>query len=219
MPQGLSAGPQRPTRPGPGGRPAQRRLAASLSTGKRASTKLPAQRGHVSQPGTAPLELSSTANGWWQQNQDRRAASATTNAPVASSASGPARVGQMRDGGRGARRSQRPAAGRVAAGVEGQRGGEQCGGDDGPQQQHGLLPAQPRAQAARLRAGYARRGCRRARRGRWTAGRPRRTRVFSRAGIPSPAASRLKMVSMEACRGQNRPGRPQWSPGPAALVR
>ena len=85
MPQGLSAGPQRPTRPGPGGRPAQRRLAACLSTDKRASTKLPAQRGHFSQPGTAPLELSSTANGWWQQNQDRRAASATTNAPVASS--------------------------------------------------------------------------------------------------------------------------------------
>ena len=45
-----------------------------------------------------------------------------------------------------------------------------------------------------------RRGCRRARRGRRTAGRPRRPRVSSRAGISSPAASRLKILSMEASR-------------------
>ena len=111
------------------------------------------------------------------------------------------------DGRRGARCSHRPGAGVVAAGGEGQRGGEQCGGDDGPQQQHGLLPAQPRVQAARLRTAVARRGCRRARRGRRTAGRPRRPRVSSRAGISSPAASRLKILSMEASRG-SEPARP-----------
>jgi hypothetical protein len=31
--------------------------------------------------------------------------------------------------------------------------------------------------------------------------------MFSRAGISSPAASRLKMVSMEASPGRNQPGR------------
>jgi hypothetical protein len=57
--------------------------------------------------------------------------------------------------GRGAHCSHRPDAGLVAIGVEGQRDGEQSGGDDSPQQQHGLLPAQARVEAARLREGYA----------------------------------------------------------------
>ena len=43
----------------------------------------------------------------------------------------------------------------MAAGVEDQRDGEHPGGDDGPQQQHGLLPAQARVQSARLREGSA----------------------------------------------------------------
>ena len=64
-----------------------------------------------------------------------------------------------------------------------------------------------------------RRGRRWAWRGQWAADRPRRTRIFSPAGISSPAASRLKMLSMEASLGQSRPGRPQCSPGPACLVR
>jgi len=95
----------------------------------------------------------------------------------------------------------------VAAGVEDQRDGEQCGGDDGPQQWHGLLPAQARVQPARLREGYdparmppgvARTaGCRP----------PAPYTNFSRVGISSPAASRLKMLSMEANLG-SEPARP-----------
>ncbi len=77
-------------------------------------------------------------------------------------------------------------------GVEGQRDGEQCGGDDGPQHQHGLLLAQ------------ALRSRRLARRGRWAIGGPRRPRIFSLAGISSPAASRLKMFSMEASLGSEQ---------------
>ena len=42
---------------GPGRKPAPRRPAACLSTRKRSSKKRPAQRDHLSQPGTAPLEL------------------------------------------------------------------------------------------------------------------------------------------------------------------
>lgn len=58
--------------------------------------------------------------------------------------------------GRGGHRSHRPDAGVVvAAAVESQRHGEQPRGDDHPQQQHGLLPAQARVQAARLREGRA----------------------------------------------------------------
>ncbi len=52
-----------------------------------------------------------------------------------------------------------------------------------------------------------RRGCHRARRRRWAAVRPRCTRIFSRTGISSPAASRLKMFSMEANLG-SEPARP-----------
>ena len=94
----------------------------------------------------------------------------------------------------------------MAAGVEDQRDGEHYGGDDGPQQQHGLLPAQARVPSARLREGSAlawvppRRGWR-------AAGRPRRTPIISRTGISSPAASRLKMFSMEANLG-SEPARP-----------
>jgi len=51
----------------------------------RAQENAPAQRGHVSQRGTAPPEPQQHPNNWRQQNQDRRAASATTNAPAASS--------------------------------------------------------------------------------------------------------------------------------------
>jgi hypothetical protein len=46
--------------------------------------------------------------------------------------------------------SHRLGAGLVAAGVEEQREGEQSGRGDRPQQQHGLLPAQARVEAARL---------------------------------------------------------------------
>src|SRR5262249_16744700 len=78
-------------------------------------------------------------------------------APIISArrASASARAGLRREGGRGARRSQRPGAGRGAAGGEGQRGGEQCGGDDRPQHQQGLRPAPARVQAAGLRESYA----------------------------------------------------------------
>src|SRR5215472_8975805 len=70
---------------------------------------------------------------------------------------------------------------------------------------------QPRRAYGRRACGRAmlRRGCCRARRGRWAAGRPRRTRVLSRTGISSPAVSRLKMVSMEASLG-SEPARPSW---------
>jgi len=68
----------------------------------------------------------------------------------------------------------------MAAGAEGQRDGKQGGGDDRPQQQHGLLPAQARVQAARLREDCAP--------ARVPPGhRLRRTRIFSPAGISSPA--------------------------------
>jgi hypothetical protein len=86
----------------------------------------------------------------------------------------------------------------VAAGVEDQRDGEQSGGDDDPQQQNGLLPAQARVQAARLREGYALAPVPPGAAPTWDASRPRRIRIFSRTGISSPAASRLKMFSMEA---------------------
>src|SRR6516162_436318 len=66
------------------------------------------------------------------------------------------RAGMLWDGGREARRSHRPDTGRWAAVVEDQRNGDQCGGDDHPQQQHGLRPAQARAQPVRLREGSAR---------------------------------------------------------------
>ena len=57
MPQGLSAGPQRPTRPGPAGGPRKSdRPGAPARTSARPA-KRPAQRGHVSPPGTARLEL------------------------------------------------------------------------------------------------------------------------------------------------------------------
>src|SRR6516165_8935932 len=46
--------------------------------------------------------------------------------------------------GRGARRSHRLDAALVAAGAKDQRDGEQPGGDDDPQQHHGLLHAQAR---------------------------------------------------------------------------
>ena len=55
MPQDLSAGPQRPTRPGPGGGTHKRgpRASAPASVCPR---ERPVQCGHVSQPGTAPPE-------------------------------------------------------------------------------------------------------------------------------------------------------------------
>jgi hypothetical protein len=58
-----------------------------------------------------------------------------------------------------------------------------------------------------LWAAVPQRGRRRARRGRWAAGRPPRTRIFSSAGMSSPAASRLKMSSIEANLG-SEPARP-----------
>ena len=89
-------------------------------------------------------------------------------------------------------------------GIEGQRDGKHCGGDDGPQHQHGLLPAQALVQAARLREGCAPArpplgmartvGCRR----------PAPHPIFSPAGTSSPAASRLKMFSMEASLGSEQ---------------
>jgi len=119
----------------------------------------------------------------------------------------------LRDGRRGARRSHRLDAGLGAAGGEGQRDGEQCGGDDRPQHQHGR-PIEARGPAAadpgrRRGCGRAvpRRGYRRARRRRRAVSRRHRARVFSRAGMSSPAASRLKMVSMDASRG-SAPARP-----------
>jgi len=222
MPQGISAGPQRPTRPG--SRPARRRLPTCLSTASAHPGKRPAWRGQFSPPGTAPLELQQHGEQLGaaepgpprsQPHRERagrlpqavprlpetghsvradrpappagpagkaaalnparscrtlgstgRASCAAAPVISARGASASARAGMLRDGGRRARRSHRPGAGLVAAGVEGQRGGEQCGGDDRPQHQHGLLPAQPRAQAARLRAGCAPARVRRARRGR-----------------------------------------------------
>ena len=82
MPQGLSAGPQRPTRPGlAGGQHKGDWPRASGPTSARPRER-PAQRGHVSQPGTAPPKPQQHPNSRRQQNQDRRAASATTNAPA-----------------------------------------------------------------------------------------------------------------------------------------
>src|SRR5215831_7433094 len=54
------------------------------------------------------------------------------------------RAGMLWGGGRWARRSDRLDAGLGAAGAEDERDGEQCGGDDRPQQQQGLLSAQAR---------------------------------------------------------------------------
>ena len=84
MPQGLSANPPTayPARP----------EASTTATGPvpqhpqaRAQDNAPAERGLFSQPGAAPPNRSSTATSRWQQNQDRRAASATTSAPATSS--------------------------------------------------------------------------------------------------------------------------------------
>ena len=105
--------------------------------------------------------------------------------------------------------SHRLDAGLVAAGVEDQRDGDQCGGDDDPQQQHGLLPAQARVRRCACGRAMPRRGCHRARRRRWAADRPRRTRIFSRTGISSSSASWLKMFSWKPTWGRNQPGRPQ----------
>jgi len=81
MPLGLSAHPHRHTRPG--SRPAPRRPAACLSTRKRAATKTPGPaRPFSASPARRRPNSSSTANRWWEQNQDRRAVSATTNAPA-----------------------------------------------------------------------------------------------------------------------------------------
>jgi len=83
MPQGLSAGPHGlPARPG--SRPAQRRLGTCLSTHKRASKKTPSaarpcQPARSGEARTAAARR--TAGG--SRTQDRRAASATTNAPAA----------------------------------------------------------------------------------------------------------------------------------------
>ena len=79
---------------------------------------------------------------------------------------------------------------------------------------HGLTGSDPRLASmltifSRLAAGeeMPARDKTRARRGRWVADRPRRIRIFSPAGISSPAASRLKMFSMEANLG-SEPARP-----------
>ena len=85
MPQGLSACPQRPTRPGP---------ARGQHNGDRRVPQHPQARAQeTARPSAAfsasPVRrrpnCSSTATSRWQQNQDRRAASATTNAPAAPS--------------------------------------------------------------------------------------------------------------------------------------
>ena len=84
MPQGLSA--HRPTAypARPGTRPTQRRLAACLSTRKGASKRMPGPaRPFSASPVRRRPKGSSTATSWRQQNQGRRATSATTNAPAA----------------------------------------------------------------------------------------------------------------------------------------
>jgi hypothetical protein len=76
--------------------------------------------------------------------------------------------------------------------------------NDGPKQQHGRLPTQ-----ARVPPGAAR----------TVSGRPAVPRPGLLAGgHPLASGQRLKMISMEPAGGQNRPGRRQWSPGPASLV-
>ena len=90
MPQGLPAHPPTAYPARPGGRPAQRRPAARLTTRKRAPGKTPGPaRPFAASPVPRRLNRSSTANSRWQQHQDRRAASTTTNASAASSRTDP----------------------------------------------------------------------------------------------------------------------------------
>jgi hypothetical protein len=90
MPQGLFARRTTAYPARPGRRPTQRRPATCLTTHKRAPKKTPGPaRPFSASPVRRRPNRSSTANRWWQQNQDRRAASATTNAPAASGRTDP----------------------------------------------------------------------------------------------------------------------------------
>ena len=57
MPQGVSAGPQPAYRPGPAGGPRTGDWPGASARTSARPRRRPAQRGHLSQPGTAPLEL------------------------------------------------------------------------------------------------------------------------------------------------------------------
>src|SRR5262249_48890301 len=92
MPQGLSAHPPTAYPARPGGRPAQRRPAARLTTRKRAPGKTPRPAPPFA---ASPLRArrrqnrSTAANSRGQQHQARRAASPTTTASAASSRTDP----------------------------------------------------------------------------------------------------------------------------------
>src|SRR5262249_53167749 len=86
MPQGLSAGPPTAYPARPGGRPAQRRPAARLTTRKHAPGKTPGPaRPFAASPVPRRLNRSSTANSRGQPHQDRRTARTTATLSAAAS--------------------------------------------------------------------------------------------------------------------------------------